>query len=37
MLANTMFDKAAQAGAGVMLPMQEKTVFEHDLSGKIIL
>lgn len=36
MLANTMFEKAAAAGAGVMLPMQEKTVFEHDLAGKII-
>ena len=37
MLANTMFEKAAAANAGTLLPMQEKSVFEHDLGGKIIL
>jgi len=36
-LAYTMFCRAASKGAGRMLPMQEKMIFEHDLSGKIRL
>ena len=37
MLAYTIYKKAAEAGAGTMLPMQEVQIFEHDLAGKIIL
>ena len=36
-LAYTMFSKAAEAGAGTMMPMQREMIFEHDLSGKIHL
>lgn len=36
-LAYTMFSKAAAANAGKLLPMQEKMIFEHDLTGKIHL
>ena len=36
-LANAMFEKAAAANAGTMMPMQQMTVFEHDLEGKIFL
>ena len=37
MLAYTMFKKCEEAGVGTVLPMQTMQIFEHDLSGKLVL
>ena len=34
-LANAMFEKAKAAGKGTMTYLQEKMIFEKDLSGKV--
>lgn len=34
-IAHAMFRKAQEAGSGVMLPMQESSIFQKDLQGKI--
>lgn len=37
MLAYTMFKKCEAAGVSTMLPMQVVQIFEHDMTGKLML
>ena len=36
-IANEMFKRATSSGAGTILPLQEEMVFEHDLTGHIVI